>query len=314
MKTPNINFVGRGKLYLAISIPLIVIILVCTLIFGAEVAIEFKGGTLISYSHDSDIDIVEFGSNAEEILGQKVTATEGEDFATGKKTLQLSLVSAEGLTGDKQFELTNQLSERYPEGNLTILKSSDVSPSSGRDFFYKSLVAVALASILIVLYIAFRFKRMSGWSAGVMAVVALLHDVLMVYGTFVIFRIPIDANFMAVVLTILGYSINDTIVIYDRIRENQHGMGKKTPRETLVNTSINQSLTRTIHTSVCTLSAMVVVCIIAIIFRVDSIFSFAFPIIIGMISGTYSTICIAGPLWVWWENRKERRKAKKAHS
>lgn len=312
MKTPNIDFVGKRKLYACISIPLIMITLLCTLIFGAEVAIDFKGGTFINYSYDGTIDSAAFGSKAEEILGQKVVSTEGTEFSTGKSTVQISLVSPEGLTGDKQFELTNKLNDAFVGSNLAILNSSDVSPSSGRDFFYKSLVAVALASILIVLYIAFRFKRMSGWSAGVMAVVALLHDVLMVYGTFVIFRIPIDANFMAVVLTILGYSINDTIVIYDRIRENQHILGKKTPRKTLVNLSINQSLTRTIHTSVCTISAMIVVCIIAVIFRVDSIISFAFPVIIGMITGVYSTVCISGPLWVWWEDRKERKQAKKA--
>ena len=113
---------------------------------------------------------------------------------------------------------------------------------------------------------------------------------------------------MSVVLTILGYSINDTIVVYDRIRENKKILGKKTPVAELVNTSINQSLTRTINTSIATISTMIIVSIVAVVFNVESILSFSFPLIIGMIFGVYSTIFITGPLWVWWQEYKEKNK------
>ena len=137
-----------------------------------------------------------------------------------------------------------------------------------------------------------------------MAVVALLHDVLFVFTTFIIFRMPINDNFIAIVLTILGYSLNDTIVIYDRIRENKRLLGKKYTTGELVNLSINQSLTRTINTSVMTVLAMAVVLVVALMYNVESIVSFALPMIIGMIAGVYSSICIAGPLWVMWQERE----------
>ena len=135
-----------------------------------------------------------------------------------------------------------------------------------------------------------------------------MHDVIMVYGTFVIFGIPINANFMAVVLTILGYSINDTIVVYDRIRENKKLVPKNTPVSELVNLSMNQSLTRSINTSITTISAMIVVSIVALVFNVESILSFSFPLIVGMIFGVYSTLFITGPLWVLWQEHKEKHK------
>lgn len=306
---PKFNFVGNRKIFFSISAILIFLSIALSLVLGVEIDVEFKGGTLINYSYDGTIDMDVLDAKIEENISSKVSVTQGKDFSTGKNTIQVSFVSEEGLTADKQFELTQALQGVFTDNNLELISSSDVNPSSGRDFLNKCLVAVAFAFILLILYIAWRFKRISGLSAGVMAIVALMHDVLMVYAAFVVFRFPINANFMAVVLTILGYSINDTIVIYDRIRENKNLLGKKTPIGELVNTSINQSLTRSIHTSVCTVVSMLIVSVVAVIFNVESILSFSIPMTIGIISGAYSTICIAGPLWVLWQEHKEKRRA-----
>lgn len=306
-KRPFIDFVGKRKLFLCISGGIFVIIFLMNIIFGLEVAIEFKGGTLITYTYTDTLDINAFQSTVETNLAAKTKVTVGEDISTGSTTVQISLVSNEGLTAEGQSMLTNALQETYAENHLELLSSSDVNPSTGREFFFKCLVAVGFAFIVLIIYIALRFRKIGGLSAGVFAVVALLHDVIMVYGVFVICRLPIDANFMAVVLTILGYSINDTIVIYDRVRENQgvYRGQQALPRAQLVNLSINQSLTRSLITTLTTLMAMVVVCVICVIFQINSLLSFVLPIIIGMISGTYSTLCIAGPLWVWWEDRND---------
>ncbi|MEG0457856.1 MAG: protein translocase subunit SecF, partial [Oscillospiraceae bacterium] len=142
----------------------------------------------------------------------------------------------------------------------------------------------------------------------VMAIVALIHDMIIVFGVFVILGYPIDNNFIAVVLTILGYSINDTIVIYDRIRENQGIYGHKLKIGKLVNLSINQTLGRTICTSAATISSVLVIAVVALIANIDSIVSFAIPLLIGMIAGTYSSICISSNLWVLWKERKENAK------
>ena len=157
-------------------------------------------------------------------------------------------------------------------------------------------------------------RNIGGLSAGVFSVVALFHDMCMVYGCFVICRFDISANFMAVMLTILGYSINATIIIYDRIRENERILGKKLTLDQLVNLSVTQTLGRSIHTTVTTVLAMATVCIVCVICGVSSIISFAFPLIIGMVAGVYSSNCIAPTLWVLWQKHVQKKNEKKGSS
>lgn len=305
----EIDFIAKRKIFFTISIILIAVSILSSFVFGVDLDIQFKGGTIINYAYDGDIDVTEFTSKASEALdGITVNAATGTDFTSNRNSITLSLITKSGLTSEKQFDLTNALTEAYADNNLDLISSSDVSPSAGSEFFKKCLVAVGFASVVLIIYIAFRFKKISGWSAGVIAVIALLHDIIVTYGTFVICRMEIDANFMAVVLTILGYSINNTIVIYDRIRENERLYGKKKSRNEIVNMSINQSMTRSIHTTVSTLIAMVVITIVALAERVDSIISFSFPLIIGIISGFYSSVCLAGPLWTWLNEKIESKK------
>jgi preprotein translocase SecF subunit len=147
---------------------------------------------------------------------------------------------------------------------------------------------------------------MSGPSAGVMALVALFHDVLLVFFVFVVLRIPLNESLVAVVLSILGFSINDTIVVYDRIRENERIYNGKMPLPDLVDLSVNQSLTRSINTSLCTLGAVAIAYVFATAYNIDSIKQFALPMMVGIVSGAYSTICLAGPLWVMWKTRSGR--------
>lgn len=308
-KTFNFDFIGKRKLFFTISIVLVAFSILSTFIFGVDLDIQFKGGTIITYVYDGDLDCDSFVNDAKEILGGAgVKYTTGVDFSSGKSNIQLSLTSTSGLSSDKQFELTNALTEKYAENNIDLIESSDVSPSSGREFFLKCILAVILSSIVLIIYIAVRFKKIGGWLAGICAIIALLHDCIIVYGTFIVCGMPINANFMAVVLTILGYSINNTIVIYDRIRENSKLYGKKMPREENVNLSINQSLTRSINTSLTTVVAMLAVTIVAAVYGVTSIISFSLPVMVGMIAGTYSSVCLVSVLWSYFEGKKDAHK------
>lgn len=308
-KTFNFDFIGKRKLFFTISIVLVAFSILSTFIFGVDLDIQFKGGTIITYVYDGDLDCDSFVNDAKNILGGiGVQYTTGVDFSSGKSNIQLSLTSTSGLSSDKQFELTNSLTEKYAENNIDLVESSDVSPSSGREFFLKCIVAVILSSIVLIIYIAIRFKKIGGWLAGICAIIALLHDCIIVYGTFIVCGMPINANFMAVVLTILGYSINNTIVIYDRIRENSKLYGKKMTREENVNLSINQSLTRSINTSLTTVVAMLAVTIVAAVYGVTSIISFSLPVMVGMIAGTYSSVCLVAVLWSYLEGKKDTRK------
>ncbi|WMJ83623.1 protein translocase subunit SecF [Oscillospiraceae bacterium LTW-04] len=305
MKKWNINFFKHRKIYFAFSITMIALMLVGSVMFGVDLDIQFKGGALITYSYTGDLDQTEFQQSVESVLGQKVSLQKSTDIATGTQRFVVSLPTSEGLNADKQAELATALDEKYKDNNLATASISVVNPTIGKEFLVKSLTAVAFASLLMVVYISLRFKKIGGWAAGITAVIALIHDLLMVFAVFVLFRISINANFIAICLTILGYSLNDTIVIYDRVRENKRVYGDSMPIEQLMNLSLNQSFTRSLMTSITTASAMTIVSIIAMMYNVTSILSFSFPMIIGMISGCYSSLCIATMLWVMWQKKKE---------
>ena len=299
------DFIKNRKIYFIISMSIIVIALACTFIFGVNLDIEFKGGTIITYSYEGDIDKAAFESAIEGVVGN-VSVNESNSIATGATNLVVTLASNEGITPETMEKVNAAVEESF---SVKYVESSTVDPTIGGEMLLKSLVAVAIASALMILFIGFRFRKIGGWSAGVCAVIALLNDIFVVFATFVIFGISIDTNFMAVVLTILGYSVNDTIVIYDRIRENKSILGANTPVAELVNTSLNECLRRTVLTTLTTVSALVVVCVVAIVFNVTSILSFAFPMMIGMVHGVYSSIGVAPQLWVLWQQKKESKKA-----
>lgn len=303
----NIPFMSMSKRFFTISGIVLAVILLIALIGGVEMDIEFRGGAIITYSFEGEIDKDEFASIAQELTETTISIQESTNLATQSETMILSLPGNMSLTSEQMSEVTAGLREAFPENNIQVLSNSNVDASMGAEFFAKCLTAIAFASLLMVIYVAFRFRKIGGFSAGVMGVVALVHDIIIVFGVFVIFRIPLSGNFMAVVLTILGYSLNDTIVIYDRIRENKRLYGDKFTLAELVDRSINQSFRRTLNTTITTVMAMVVVTIVALIFSVDSILTFSFPMILGLLSGVYSSICIAGPLWVKWREYRDAK-------
>ena len=267
---------GKKKIWFIISLALIAAIAVITVIKGVEIAIEFKGGTIISYSYEGDASIKDAQSEIEDLLKTPVVIQEGENLSNDSNSFSISFSYDTGLSVEDQTALTELLQEKFPDNKVELLDSNDVNPTSGKEFFLKCAIASILAAALIIIYIALRFKKISGWSAGVCAVIGLLHNLIFVFGTFVIMGYEINANFMAVILTILGYSVNDTIVIYDRIRENKNNMPKASVAE-LVNVSTSQSLRRSIRTSVTTISTMLIVSIVASIYHVSSILSFSIP-------------------------------------
>lgn len=297
------GFSEKKKVCFLISAVLVVASL-CTSFMGVEVAIDFKGGTIISYSYTGDIDENASKAKIEEILGTPVTMQKGESFDSDVNILTVSFSYNSSLTQEQQETLVAELQKIYPDADVAQLESNDVSPSSGREFFGKCIVAVIFAAILLIIYIALRFKKISGWSAGVFTIMTLMHDIIIAYGSFVLFGFEINSNFMAVVLTIFGYSINNTIIVYDRIRENRALMPKKSTIAELVNTSASQTLRRSVRTSITTISTMIIISIVAYICKVDSILSFSVPMVFGLIAGTYSSQCIAPTLWVWWNERR----------
>ena len=311
MKIPSFDFVGKRKIFYIISCALLAVAVVFSLVFGVNLDIQFKGGTIANYSYQGELDLDAFAKTVTDVTGVEASARGSKNAVTDEPNVMLTFASKEGLSADLQSDMTAKLQETFPDNAIEVVSINAVSPTMGKDFLLKSLVAVAFAALFMILYIALRFRKIGGWSAGVFAVVALLHDVAMIFATFIIFRMPLDDNFIAVLLVILGYSVNDTIVIYDRVRENMNNHVGRVSEENIkdiVNLSINQTLSRTLNTSICTLIAMLVVCVLALVNNTESIIVFSFPLIIGIISGAYSSICLSGPLWVRWQQFKIRKK------
>lgn len=303
----EMNFVGNRKIFGFISLGIFVLCVVCTLIMGVELDVAFKGGSLLKYSYTGELDADAVDEIAETVI------TEGAivDLTVSGNEPMVSISTTQVLTPEEQADITAALTKAYPDAKLEALGINALQPSMGQKFFIKCIVAVLLASLFLVIYIGLRFRKIGGISAGLFAVFALLNDLMVSYFAFVVLRIPLNDNFVAVMLTILGYSLNDTIVVYDRIRENRQKMGKDTPIAQVVNTSINQTFTRTLNTSICTAIALATVAVLGVVFGMDSIISLVIPMLVGVLSGFYTSVCLCAPLWTAWVEHRERKKSAK---
>lgn len=260
---------------------------------------------MLKYTYTGEIDTAQASAAVEEQLNRPVSAQVTQDLATGENKIVLTLAGNTGITPQEQAALGDKLNELFPDAGMQLSESYMVEPYIGKTAMNRSIIAIILSAILITVYVWIRFSRISGLSAGVMALIALAHDVVIVFFTFVLMGIPLNDSFVAVVLTIIGYSINDTIVIYDRIRENKQ-LSPKTSVVELVNDSISQTLSRSINTSVTTVLCILVVFLFSKFTGITSMVTFSLPMLCGLICGCYSSVCIAGPLWVSWQRRKNR--------
>ena len=246
----------------------------------------------------------------EEALKKKVNITESTGYTTNAKTLVVSLATDESVSVEAQENLETKLNETFKDNKIELSSSNSVSPSIASNFFLKCLVAVVLASLMVILYVGIRFRKIGGISAGIFALLALLLDCIMAFCVCIFFRLEIDSNFMSVILTTLGYSLNDTIVVYDRIRENTKLYPEMGLRDR-INLSINQSLGRTIKTTLATFLAIIAIVIVAEFFGLSTLRSFAIPMAVGILSGCVSSICLSSPLWYSWRKGAIARQAKK---
>lgn len=319
MHKSHFHFVENLYKYLIISGVVIVIGIVVACIFGVEMDINFKGGTRFTYTYTGEIDMAEVQSLAEDTLQAQVTVTQSTGMTGDDARLVITLVGDQSVTTETQQALTDGLTEAYPDNNIALGDSNTVSPTIASSFFAKSIFAVALAGLLVVIYVGFRFRKIGGISAACMALLALVHDCIIAFVACVIFRLEIDANFIAVIVTIFGYSLNNTIVIYDRVRENRRLQPGLQIAE-LVNNSINETMSRSLFTTITTFIAVATVAVVAEIFGLTTLRSFAIPMAVGLVAGCYSSMCLAGPLWVRWiwhkekhpkKSKQEKKKAKK---
>ncbi|MED0736496.1 protein translocase subunit SecF [Aneurinibacillus thermoaerophilus] len=295
----NFDFVKNRKYYFIVSLILVLIGVVSLLTMGMNLGVDFKGGSRVQVHVGKTFSEEQIKKDAEQLglkPGSVTTAGDNRDIAV--------IQFADPITKEDYAKLTKAMQSKY--GKHVDLQQSTVDPMVSRELARSALYAVLIASIGIIIYITIRFEFKFAFAA----VLALLHDAFLVITIFSLFHIEVDLPFIAAVLTIVGYSINDTIVIFDRIRDNlkKTKIKKIQDIEDMVNLSIRQTLTRSINTVL-----TVLVCAIALfIFGGESIRSFTLALIIGLVFGAYSSIFIASQIWVSLKERELKKKKKLA--
>ena len=300
----TINFIGNWKKYVVISGAVVVI---CVAGFVVRAA---SGGPLFNYSLDfagGNSTSVDLSKTVTDEDKQKAEDTAKSVIGSGK-SVEISVadntkivVRTEELSEQKSEELKATMAKTFGVDESTKIESEFISGSVSDEMKVDAAVATLIATLCMLLYIWIRFRKLS---TGISAVLALVHDVIAVLTVYVVASafIPVGSTFIACMLTIVGYSINDTIVVFDRIRENKAKATSRTSLAEIINKSITETLSRSINTSVTT---FIMVFVLAV-FGVDSVRQFAIPLIVGIISGCYSSVCVASPLWYVLSGKGEK--------
>ncbi|MFH1755921.1 MAG: protein translocase subunit SecF [Candidatus Latescibacterota bacterium] len=296
-KTPNINFIGVSKKAILISIVLIVVGLVFVLLHkGFNQSIDFTGGSLVEIKLDQRVPL----QQVRDVVAQAgFSGAEVTTFGAPEEILiKVKKIGDAAAASDK---INAALSSHLGERTVEIRRIETVGPKIGGELRTAAFWAVIYSLIGIIIYISWRFE----FRFAIAAIIALIHDVLITLGFFAITDREISLAVIAAVLTIVGYSMNDTIVLFDRIRENLKSRRRENYAQ-LINSSINEVLSRTIITSLTTL--MVVLCLV--LFGGEVIRDFALALVVGIVAGTYSTVFIASPVLIEWHDWSSRNKAK----
>jgi preprotein translocase subunit SecF len=311
----NFDLIGKKNYFFAFSLLLTLIGLVGFIVNGITLDLQFQGGTVIQMQmQDDKFDTAKAEQVVSQLVNRKATAQKMRTLSGDKGAqvdlLSVSIASSETLTSDEVNTVIDGLKKEFSNINANEqIVVQNIQPLIGKEMLDNGLKAIFWTCILMIIYIWWRFRTManSGLSAGVTAVLGLVHDALIMLSVYIVFKIPLNESFIAAILTILGYSINDTIVIYDRIRENT-SLLRKQPIAQVVNTSIVQTLTRSVNTGMATIFCIIIILIFASVNNIQSLKEFSFPMLIGITSGTYSSIFISSPVWVLWKEHQEKKR------
>ncbi|MDL2237252.1 protein translocase subunit SecF [Christensenellaceae bacterium OttesenSCG-928-K19] len=291
-------FTGKFKITVSISIIIIVVGIILAVVSGGlNLGIDFTGGsiTTIDIKTEFETEVIQDALEAHNVADSQIMKS-GDGYT--EVVIRMKVVNEEELQADTTESILAAIQETYPDAELVSVDS--VGGTTSSDLVRDAFLAVIVACGLMLVYIWIRFELFS----GVAAVIALTHDVLIMIAVVAITQMQINSGFIAACLTIVGYSINNTIVIFDRIRDNKKVKPKSFTRNELADVSIKETITRTINTTVTTL--IMIVCLY--VFGVESIKEFSLPIIVGLVAGTYSSVFLSAPIWAKLSDAASRRK------
>lgn len=287
-------FIEHTKIWLSISLILVIIAVGALGVRGLNFGIDFAGGTTVTVN-------LHQAFKTEDIRSITKTFDKNADITYSGNAKQSAVISTKvSLNNLQQKKLLGDFQKRYSKVQQKDVSVDRITASVGRETTRNTILASLAAIALILVYVTIRFE----FFFGLASVIALFHDIIVVIGVYALFQIQVNSPFIAAILTILGYSINDTIVVFDRIRENENEMGMANIAEMtkLVDASITQTLKRSINTVATTLVAIIAL----YIFAVDAIRNFAMPLIVGIACGCYSSIFVASPLWVIFQKHAKK--------
>lgn len=297
---PKIRFdiLKRSKLWFAISLLIIIPGIFCMFTKGFNFGIDFTGGTIIEMEFQQEVTLPQVRDVLREYNLDNATIQLSGDVSNVEASKDV-MIRTMDLEENERKAVMASLKDEI--GDYTVLREEKVGATIGGELITDALMATVISWILIILYVSYRFE----WRFGIAAILTLIHDVLIVLSVFSFLQKQVDSSFVAAILTIIGYSINDTIVIFDRIRENQRLHFKRGgDLNELANRSIYQTLTRSLYT----VFTILFTTFALYFFGGDTTKDFSFALLIGFFSGSYSSIFIASPLWVVLKNRFPAKK------
>lgn len=292
------DFIGKRMIFFIIAAAVILAGVVSFLIQGFNLGQDFTGGTEMTFilrnpdNHDQTVEITaDVISALKDIYNS--CGVSGADATANTEAGSVTINSNE-LSTETQLNIKNAVSEKYYVSDDEY-QYENISGNVSKDLRDKAIKGVIIAVVLMLLYITIRFD----WRSGISAVLCLMHDVLIMLSAYTIFQIPMDSTMIAAVLTILGYSINATIIVFDRIRENNK-LNKKATFAENANCGVNQTVTRSLNTTLTTLFTIGMIFILG----PSSIKNFALPIIVGVLAGLFSSVCLSANFWVLFKGKK----------
>lgn len=299
----RVRYMRYAKPFLIFSILLVVASVVCLATLGLRMGIDFTGGDLLDLQFEGQVTSAQVEQVTYDVVGDTSQVQQVEAKAADASEVTEFLIRTPELTDEARENLMNRLNEIAP---VTIVSEDTVSATVSRELTTRALLAIGIAMVLQVIYIWFRFEL----KFGVTAVAALIHDVIVTLGILAALRVQINSSFVAAILTLLGYSMNDTIVVFDRIRENLRKRKKGEDIEELTTRSIQEVITRSLYTGVSVLFMLLAL----LIWGGETIRDFVLTLLIGVIVGTYSSIFVASALWFFWKRSEENKKSSKVRA
>ena len=284
----KMDYVKHKNVIFIISLAVVLAGIIYGVVTGYKFDIDFKGGTRIQVDLNEEYST----SDIEKIVSQ--ITNQVPDIQTTSSGNNSVSITTQAISEEMADTVVTALNDKYTNmGEATI---KNVQASYGKELLNSAIVAVVVSIVLLLVYVGIRFKTL-GYTAALSAVLALIFDVAFLFAIYGVFKFPINSTFVAVILTIIGYSINDTIIVYDRIRENKRLITKSNDTKEVINESINQTMKRTMVTSLTTLASIGIVLVFALVKDQETLKQFSIPLVIGVAEGTFSSIFIASNLW-----------------